>query len=522
MLDSPQTTTILVGHVNINSPDAVMVRVTEIVIHPENNYIYNNDIALLRLEEPVTLNDKQRPICLSDAPKERSPSLPCYVSGWGVVNVTGIATIELSTILHHTKLKIWEQSKCERSYPGQIKPTMLCAGYYSGEMDACKGDSGGPLMCQTQPDQWELVGIVSWGEGCGQIGKPGVYTRVDYYLQWIQSVTSYANKEGVTCDFEHPDLCGYTSKSQSEFAWSRRSGGVHYPIMPDMDNTLKNASGHYVYTYFPYGASQKSAVLSSPPLPAKEDTSCLYASTIIYQCELCKLEVKVVDSLGNLSGALLKVSSKFSTSWLRFNVDIPMSTQHIQFISTSGQWSGGGIGLDDVTLEPGVCENTMKVNCNFDNRTKSTPQFNDEICSYTQESFTDDFDWLMVQDKENGDGFLRAQNAFGYQGYRARILSPRLKSYISMCVSFEFRASSRSAGFLQVCRLLSVNGNDSLDCSFWSSRLNAFTDPTSWTSVHVTLPSSDFEFSIVFEMVQGQGQGYIDIDDIFKLDGDCL
>lgn len=70
-----------------------------------------------------------------------------------------------------------------------ITEAQLCAGGEFGK-DACSGDSGGPLMkkyvdAESNQLQWYLEGIVSWGDGCGRIGIPGVYTRMASYVYWV-------------------------------------------------------------------------------------------------------------------------------------------------------------------------------------------------------------------------------------------------------------------------------------------------------------------------------------------------
>jgi len=53
-----------------------------------------------------------------------------------------------------------------------------------------KGDSGGPLSCRISEDSpWIAYGIVSWGVGCGYFRRPGVYTRVSNYEEWIHQLT---------------------------------------------------------------------------------------------------------------------------------------------------------------------------------------------------------------------------------------------------------------------------------------------------------------------------------------------
>lgn len=84
---------------------------------------------------------------------------------------------------------IVQNSECGQTFRKagvNLSDRQLCAGGESGK-DSCNGDSGGPLMHTTNNDsaQWYIEGIVSFGARCGTAGWPGVYTRVNKYLDWI-------------------------------------------------------------------------------------------------------------------------------------------------------------------------------------------------------------------------------------------------------------------------------------------------------------------------------------------------
>uniref|UniRef100_A0A8D0GN72 Coagulation factor XII n=1 Tax=Sphenodon punctatus TaxID=8508 RepID=A0A8D0GN72_SPHPU len=146
--------------------------------------------ALVRLKEtaPGRCADFSHmilPVCLPNAREPLNTSTPCQIAGWGHLYE---GASEVSKFLQEARLPLIPNEQCRSPevHGTQITSDMLCAGYLEGGTDACQGDSGGPLVCD-EHGRATLRGIVSWGTGCALENKPGVYTSVTHYLDWIQS-----------------------------------------------------------------------------------------------------------------------------------------------------------------------------------------------------------------------------------------------------------------------------------------------------------------------------------------------
>uniref|UniRef100_A0A915B1C3 Peptidase S1 domain-containing protein n=2 Tax=Parascaris TaxID=6254 RepID=A0A915B1C3_PARUN len=168
------------GHV-IGTGEEHYIR--NITIHPFFNVITPSsyDIALVRIEPPAKPSDKVRLVCLPILPV--ADNRICVVTGWGHEKEGGLRAPALREI--HVPILSPFICNDAQHYFGRLHfPSMLCAGYSKGGIDACQGDSGGPLVCE-MGGRWELQGLVSWGNGCGRPGNPGVYTRIVELVPWI-------------------------------------------------------------------------------------------------------------------------------------------------------------------------------------------------------------------------------------------------------------------------------------------------------------------------------------------------
>ncbi|EGI59947.1 PREDICTED: trypsin-1-like [Acromyrmex echinatior] len=155
--------------------------------HPSYSTInYDNDIALLKLKDAIKFQDSMRPACLPEKVKTFAGKKG-IITGWGAIKEGG----QVSHTLQEVFIPILSNAECRATkYPAhRITDNMMCAGFKEGGKDSCQGDSGGPLHIE-ENGVHQVVGVVSWGEGCAQSGYPGVYARVNRYLTWIRHNTN--------------------------------------------------------------------------------------------------------------------------------------------------------------------------------------------------------------------------------------------------------------------------------------------------------------------------------------------
>uniref|UniRef100_A0A6M2DL83 Putative trypsin-like serine protease n=1 Tax=Xenopsylla cheopis TaxID=163159 RepID=A0A6M2DL83_XENCH len=146
--------------------------VREVSIHPGYGLSMNYDVALLKMSKSFSFTVcSVQSISLAKMNDELDTGAIVTVTGWGHSKEDGV----MEKYLHGVELNIVDHNECNEAYAdfGGITENMICAGTKDGGKDSCKGDSGGPLIDKNRT----LIGIVSWGFGCGKADKPEVHRQ---------------------------------------------------------------------------------------------------------------------------------------------------------------------------------------------------------------------------------------------------------------------------------------------------------------------------------------------------------
>lgn len=156
------------------------------------------------------LTDRIRPICLPlDEPLRRRDFVGAnpFVAGWGSMFETETSTgLQRANILQQLQVPVIDTQICRDLHLKDgvdkikadimINEHIICAGGFRHK-GFFQGDSGGPLMLpihQNESFPFYQIGIVSFSWGFARDKVPGVYTRVQYYAEWIKEQLANSTK----------------------------------------------------------------------------------------------------------------------------------------------------------------------------------------------------------------------------------------------------------------------------------------------------------------------------------------
>ncbi|MFD9905180.1 S1 family peptidase [Streptomyces sp. NPDC059063] len=165
--------TVIANRGDLNTRKGQEIPVRGVWINPEYDSGTNaGDVAVLSLSRPLPERYALRMAGAGDAAYR--PGTGAAVYGWGDTTGRG----DYAQTLRSARVTVMSDAVCEKAYRDSsagtyVASSMLCAGEPQGGRDACQGDSGGPLVARGR-----LIGLVSWGSGCGRADSPGVYTRI--------------------------------------------------------------------------------------------------------------------------------------------------------------------------------------------------------------------------------------------------------------------------------------------------------------------------------------------------------
>lgn len=177
---APEALDIIIGRNRLSSHQGERISVDQIIRHETyQTTSLRGDIALLHLSKPATV----KPLALGQV----DSATEATIVGWGVTT-DGTAADDLQ----EAQVPMVSQETCRMfygSYGVSILSSMVCAGDATGSVDACVGDSGGPLLVWQEASQsFVQTGIISWGAECGtEAGGYGVYTDIGSFIDWIQT-----------------------------------------------------------------------------------------------------------------------------------------------------------------------------------------------------------------------------------------------------------------------------------------------------------------------------------------------
>lgn len=220
----PATLRVVAGVTDLNTREPYTETVVvNVFVHPDydsGSTSSPNDIALLELATDVQVPG----IALSGGEVAELVNVRAHIVGWGSIS-PDTANPDFLPEQRDAEVPIVDHDVCNASeaYAGILVDSQMCAGFAGGGVDACAGDSGGPLIVEFQSGPAQ-VGLVSFGAGCAQPGAAGIYTDIAKFDDWIKTFVEIdISSRGAVKKRESGSGAGLSLLLLASLLWLRRA-----------------------------------------------------------------------------------------------------------------------------------------------------------------------------------------------------------------------------------------------------------------------------------------------------------
>jgi secreted trypsin-like serine protease len=179
----------VMGRPDLSKHTGKVVEIVEVIPHPRfDPATLDFDVALARLSDEQAID----PVAMTDdAESAVTNAGEVWIAGWGQL---GEFRYDRPNALQEVNVTMTSQASCVQNYLAidrVVTDNMFCARGDANGGDACKGDSGGPIVAfdpiDAQGRPATLLGVISKGAGCARPGYPGIYARLSRLLTWVNT-----------------------------------------------------------------------------------------------------------------------------------------------------------------------------------------------------------------------------------------------------------------------------------------------------------------------------------------------
>uniref|UniRef100_A0A1B6HVA2 Peptidase S1 domain-containing protein n=1 Tax=Homalodisca liturata TaxID=320908 RepID=A0A1B6HVA2_9HEMI len=143
----------------------------KLVVHENYTGSWDYDIAVVKLNKPIKFSKNAKPIKLGT--KSLKAATKAVIAGWGPSSQSETK----STTLLTAKVTVYDRKKCEKAYPSDLTPRLMCT--YDTKVGPCGSDCGDPLVYKKA-----VYGLYAGSYNC--LSDPALYVDLPVFVNWVK------------------------------------------------------------------------------------------------------------------------------------------------------------------------------------------------------------------------------------------------------------------------------------------------------------------------------------------------